>query len=95
MDDIVLIEDELKKMDAKMYSQTNEDLDALFCNFDFNNKEVLSVLASSDQMLNCYYMGAKNVDTFDKNERAAYYYYFRKWFINNYNDVYQKLKCFG
>ena len=74
--------------DYKIYGQTNEDLDALFENFDFNNKEVLSVLGSSDQLLCSYFYGAKQVDTFDRNITAAYYYYFRKWLINYTNEIY-------
>ena len=72
----------------KMYGQTNEDIDSLFKNFNFNNKNVLSVLASSDQLLSCYYYGAKNVDTFDRNIRALYYYYLRKWLFIYKNQLY-------
>ena len=70
------------RVSYKIFSQTNENLDALFKNFDFKNKEVLSVLGSSDQMLASYYYGAKSVETFDRNLYAAYYTYFRKWLVN-------------
>lgn len=71
-----------------IYTQTNENLDELFKHFDFNNKEVLSVLGSSDQMIASYYYGAKSVDTFDRNLRAAYYTYFRRWLINTTGESY-------
>lgn len=74
--------------DSKIYTQTNENLDELFKHFDFKDKEVLSVLGSSDQMLAAYYYGAKSVDTFDRNLRAAYYTYFRRWLINSTGESY-------
>lgn len=68
--------------------QSNDSIDEIFKNFDFNNKEVLTVLGSSDQMIASYYYGAKNVDTFDRNIRAIYYYYFRKWLANSTDSSY-------
>ncbi len=72
----------------KIYTQTNENLDELFKHFDFNNKEVFSVLGSSDQMIASYYYGAKSVDTFDRDLRAAYYTFFRRWLINSTGEAY-------
>ena len=51
----------------KMHQSTNENLTAILGQIDFEDKEVLSVLSSSDQMMSSYYLGAKNVDTFYNN----------------------------
>ena len=72
----------------KIWERTNEDLDSLFKNVNFEDKNVLSVLASTDQVLASYYYGAKNVDTFDRNIIALYYYYLRKWCFTNLRDKY-------
>lgn len=63
----------------KMHQSTNENLTAIFGQFDFQGKEVLSVLSSSDQMMSSYYLGAKNVDTFDNNITTYLFYYLKKW----------------
>ena len=73
---------------GKIYRQANDFIDAIYKNIDFNNKEVLSVLASSDQMIASYYYGAKNVDVFDRNLRSLYYYYFRRWLVNSSTESY-------
>lgn len=69
-----------------LYLQSNEKLDFIFKDYDFKDKKVLSVLASSDQALSLYYVGAK-VDTFDINPLTEYYFYLRKWFIEYGNLV--------
>lgn len=66
---------------SKLYTSTNEDLECLFKCFSVKDKEVLSVLASSDQLFSAYYHGAKSVNTFDRNKLAKYYYYLRKWLL--------------
>ena len=63
----------------KMHQSTNENLTAIFGQFDFQGKDVLSVLSSSDQMMSSYYLGAKNVDTFDNNITTYLFYYLKKW----------------
>ncbi len=63
----------------RIYARTNENLTDTLGKFDFNDKNVFSVLASSDQLLKAYCLGARNVDTFDINQLAEYYYYLRKW----------------
>ena len=68
-----------------IYQETNENLLELFRYYNVKDKEVLSVLASSDQVLSCYYCGAKSIDTFDKVYLTLFYYYLRKWVI-----LYQK-----
>lgn len=66
---------------GKVYQNTNEDLNKVLGSYDFKNKNVLSVLASSDQFFSCYYLGAKNVDTFDSNILTYYYFFLKKWTI--------------
>lgn len=66
---------------SRIYIRTNEELDKLFSCFSVKDKNVLTVLASSDQAFCSYYLGAKSVDTFDKNKLTGYYYYLRKWLI--------------
>lgn len=66
---------------SKIYFSSNEYLKKLYKCFSLENKEVLSVLASSDQMFYAYMGGARKVDTFDVNSLTKYYYYLRRWSI--------------
>lgn len=66
---------------AEIYTKSNENLKDLFKYFSVKDKNVLSVLASSDHVFTAYYLGAKSVDTFDLNYLTEYYYYLRKWLI--------------
>lgn len=63
----------------KMYKETNENLTKIFRRYDFKDKDVLSVLSSSDQMMSSYYLGASNVDTFDRNFTPYLFFYLKKW----------------
>ena len=63
----------------KMYKATNENLTKIFKRYDFKDKDVLSVLSSSDQMFSSYYLGASNVDTFDRNLTPYLFFYLKKW----------------
>ena len=81
-DVIDLLEDRPKSKNPicfKMHKTTNENLTAILGQFDFEGKEVLSVLSSSDQMMSSYYLGAKEVDTFDNNVTPYLFYYLKKW----------------
>lgn len=78
----------------RIYPKTNEDLDALFKNFTVKDKDVFSVLGSSDQVLSSFYLGAKSVDSFDINKLTIYYYYLRKWLITNLGEEYIKEEYF-
>ena len=71
-----------------IYNETNEDLYEIFNNYDMFDKDVLTVLASSDQLFSCYAKNAKSVDTFDMEYTTLYYYYLRKWFV-----LYKDLIC--
>ncbi len=63
----------------RIYTTSNEQLDAVFRDFDLKDKDVLSVLGSSDHVFSECYLGAKSVTAFDVNELTKYYYYLRKW----------------
>ena len=71
-----------------VFYNSNENLSKLFSGIDLKDKEILSVLASSDQLFYFYDNGAKLVDTFDKNKLTFYYFYLRKWFIQYKNKYY-------
>lgn len=76
---------------AEIYAKSNEDLKSLFKNFSVKDKNVLSVLASGDQVFAAYYLGAKSVDTFDLNYLTEYYYYLRKWLMEYKGELYPDL----
>lgn len=90
-----LIRSVRNKKFSKVYYSSNEDLYTIFSYFNFKNKDVLSVLASSDQIFSFYNAGASTVDTFDINKLAFYYYYIRRWIVQYFNDYYinGSLKC--
>lgn len=73
---------------SKIYFKTNEDLVNSYRLIDFKDKEVFSVLGSSDQVFMARSLGAKKVDSFDKNPLAIYYYYLRCWTIKYRNRLY-------
>lgn len=68
----------------KVFKNTNERLTEIYENIDFNEKDVFCVMSSSDQVFSAYYLGAKNVDTFDYNLTPYYYFYLRKWYLMFY-----------
>ncbi|MBR1937300.1 MAG: hypothetical protein IJ842_06395 [Bacilli bacterium] len=76
------------------YYKSNENLKDLFNSFSVLDKDVLSVLSSSDHLLYSYYYGASNVDSFDINEFTKYYFYMRKWGLLYNNDYYPKKSLF-
>lgn len=65
----------------EVFFASNENLKKLFSYIDINDKDVLSVLGSGDQAFYFLDKGAKNIDIFDKNKLAIYYFYLRKWII--------------
>lgn len=73
---------------------SNEDLKSLFKNFNFKDKYVLCVAASSDQYFHCLEHGASDIDLFDINNLTKYYVYLRRWIIKycgTYYPDYNKL----
>ena len=77
-----------------LYRKSNENLTEIFNNYSVKDKDVLTVLASSDQLFSCIYCGAKSVDTFDINPYTLYYYYLRKWLITYTNEWYPSYNFF-
>ena len=76
----------------KIYYSSNENLEELFKYIDVKDKDVLTVLASSDQYFYSCINGARSVDTFDKNILTKYYYYLRKWSIKYLGSIYPDKK---
>lgn len=66
-----------------IYSRNTEDLNRIVSHVDFRNKEIYSVLSSSDILFYSYLNGAKRVDTFDINPLTYRYYYLRKWLLES------------
>ena len=58
---------------TQIYSFTTENIAGYFQQLDFNNKNVLTVAASGDHIINAFYKGAKNVIGFDINDLALKY----------------------
>ena len=52
---------------AYLYSRTNEDLKSLFEIIDVRDKNILSVLSSSDYLFSALFKEAGNIETFDIN----------------------------
>lgn len=68
---------------AYLYSRTNEDLKSLFEIIDVRDKNILSVLSSSDYLFSALFKEAGNIETFDINSITFRYYFLRKWLIQN------------
>ena len=74
-----------------VFYSTNEDIKNIVKYFDFNDKSVLSVLASGDQAFYLLNNGAREVDLFDNNSLTIYYFYLRIWTIRYLNRFYPDL----
>ena len=77
---------------SPLYFSTNEPINELFSSVGIEDKEVLTVLASSDQYFYSCFYNAKSIDTFDKNRLTIYYYYLRKWEIEYLDRFYPDKK---
>lgn len=75
-----------------IYKGANENIKDILNNYDLKDKEVFTVLASSDQAISFFYNGSKTIDTFDRNYLTLYYYYLRKWLILYKNELYPSYK---
>lgn len=80
--------EEIKSRYGRVYYKINEKMSDNLLQLDFQDKKVLSVLASSDQMLMLKSLDAKQVDVFDTNRLTLYYYFLRKWSIKYDNKLY-------
>ncbi len=82
VNDIELAEKVIKGCNENDFSQiylfTNENIKACFDKINFKSKDVLSVLASSDQVFDMFLRGAKTIDTFDINPLTKYYFHLKK-----------------
>lgn len=67
----------------KIYPFTTENINGYFKKEDIENKKVLTVGSSSDQALNAYIMGAKEITIFDVNPFTKYYFELKKQAIIN------------
>ena len=65
--------DYLERFDC-VYSMTNEHLYTMFKSLDVNNKDVLTVGSSGDQILYAILFGAKNITCFDINPFVKPFY---------------------
>lgn len=73
---------------GNIYPCTNEDLRSIYSSVDFENKDVLSVMASGDHVFMSFINGAKSVSSFDINKLALYYFYLRLWTIKYHGTYY-------
>ena len=78
-----ILDNECHDKFRKIYTNTNEDLSLLFSQLDLSDKNILTVLSSSDYLYMSYLFGAKRVDCFDINPLTFRLFYLRKWLINN------------
>lgn len=62
---------------SKIYAFTNENINDYIKYFDFNNKNLLTVGSSGDQILNAFFYGTKDITLFDINPYAQYYIYLK------------------
>ena len=62
---------------SKIYSFTTENISGYIDYFDFNNKSLLTIGSSGDQVLNAFYNGARDITLFDINEYAKFYVYLK------------------
>ena len=83
----------------RIYPFATENVRACLSDYEFSNKDCLTVLGSGVQALYMFLKGARSVSTFDVNSLAIYYYEFLKAFILSGLDFssYRKLfiKSFG
>ena len=62
---------------SKIYPFTTENIAGYIDYFDFDDKSLLTVGSSGDQILNAFYNGARDITLFDINEYAKYYVYLK------------------
>ena len=62
---------------SRIYTFTTENISGYIDYFDFNNKNLLTIGSSGDQILNAFYSGARDITLFDINEYAKYYIYLK------------------
>ena len=82
----------------RVYYSSNENLNPLLSSVNMEDKDVLTVQASSDQLFYVSNQKPFSIDTFDINYLTKYYFYLRKWFIlyanEYYFDIYNSKKIY-
>lgn len=63
---------------SPIYLFTTENITGMLNNINIANKRILTVSASGDHIFNMLLKGAQDIDTFDINYLAKYYYYFKE-----------------
>lgn len=72
--ELKIITGEKLKKDERIYTFTNENISSYRKIFDFEEKDVLSVIGSGDQYFASLLYGAESVDIFDFNLITIYYF---------------------
>lgn len=62
---------------SQIYTFTTENISGYLKYFDLQNKSLLTVGSSGDQILNAYFKGARDITLYDINELAKYYVYLK------------------
>lgn len=62
---------------SKVYTFTTENVYEYLKYFELENKRLLTVGSSGDQILNSFYCGARDITLFDINEYSKYYLYLK------------------
>ena len=62
----------------KIYNFTTENIDGYIDKFDLKDKSLLTVGSSSDQVLNAFYCGCKDITLMDINPYIKEYFYLKK-----------------
>lgn len=70
---------------SKVYPMTTENIKQTYENFDLKDKKILTVASSGDHILCAALQGAGQIDSFDINVLAKYYYYLKKAIIETYD----------
>ncbi len=68
----------LDKAFSKLYPFTTENLNGYMSKYDFNDKSVLTVGSSCDQIFNAHMMNAKKIVCFDTNPLSKDYFHLKK-----------------
>ena len=73
---------------SPLFRFSNENISEYYKLYNFNNKDVLTVIGSGDQALSAIYRGAKKVDVFDINKLSYYLLMLKKYAIKSltYNE---------
>lgn len=77
---------------SRLYTFTTENISGYIKHFDFQNKNLLTVGSSGDQVLNGYFAGARDITLFDINPYAKYYTFLKIAAIATL--TYQEFKVF-